>query len=176
MAQSNDESLGLDWIASNDVGVASGGGGGGGGGRSKRAAGHGHDAIDVTMTEVASQSHGVSSVDIGDSFTYEIVIDLSGIAVGDKADLVIEIFAMDQNNGEAKGEQKYCTKKRQSILFILAAITGFHLCQVHESKTRGPNVQTIQTNPIFTDYYKADYPTVVRADYDGRGWFGSLIF
>ena len=108
VAQSNDESLGLDWIASNDVGVASGGGGGG---RSKRAAGHGHDAIDVTMTEVASQSHGVSSVDIGDSFTYELVIDLSGIAVGDKADLVIEIFAMDQNNGEAKGEQKYCTKK-----------------------------------------------------------------
>ena len=98
VAQSNDESLGLDWIGSNDVRVASGDGGG----RSKRAAGHGHDAIDVTMTEVASQSHGVSSVDIGDSFTYELVIDLSGIAVGDKADLVVEIFAMDQNNGETK--------------------------------------------------------------------------
>lgn len=101
VAQSNDESLGLDWIASNDVGVARGGGGG----RSRRAAGHGHDAIVVAMTELASQSHGVSSVDIGDSFTYELEIDLSGIAVGDKADLVIEIFAMDQNNGEAKKMQ-----------------------------------------------------------------------
>ena len=101
VAQSNDESLGLDWIASNDVGFA------GGGGRSKRAADYGHDNIDVTMTEVASQSHGVSSVDIGDSFTYELAIDLSGIHVGEKADLVIEIFAMDENNGKAKkGQEK----------------------------------------------------------------------
>ena len=94
MAENSDESLGLDWIAasSNDVGHA--------GRRVKRAPGHGHDNIVVTMSEVASQSHGVSSVDIGDSFTYELVIDLSGIAVGEKADLAIEIFAMDQNNGE----------------------------------------------------------------------------
>ena len=98
VAPSNDESLGIDWIASNDVGAAYGDGGGGE--RSKRAIGHGHDSINVSMTEVASQSHGVNQVDIGDSFTYELVIDLSGIPVGEKADMVIEIFAMDQNNGE----------------------------------------------------------------------------
>ena len=97
VAPSNDESLGIDWIASNDVGFADGGGKGE---RSKRAIGYGHDSINVSMTEVASQSHGVNQVDIGDSFTYELVIDLSGIPVGEKADMVIEIFAMDQNNGE----------------------------------------------------------------------------
>jgi hypothetical protein len=51
------------------------------------------------MEEVSSSSRGVSSVDIGDSFTFVLTIDLSGIAVGQKSDLAIEFFAMDATNG-----------------------------------------------------------------------------
>lgn len=44
---------------------------------------------------------------------------------------------------------------------LFSAITGFHMCQVHEISPRGTNVKTIQTNPVYTDYSKANYPTIV---------------
>ncbi len=65
------------------------------------------DDIVVTMTEIASQTRGPTVVDIGDSFTYELVIDLSGIAIGQKSDLAIEIFAMDATNGFVQIKYKF---------------------------------------------------------------------
>ena len=54
----------------------------------------------ITMTEVASMTRGENEVDVGDSFTFRAEIDLPGIAAADKADLNIEVFAINPDLGE----------------------------------------------------------------------------
>ena len=52
------------------------------------------------MEEVASQTRGEFEVDVGDSFTFRATIDLPGISAAEKADLNIEVFAINPDDGE----------------------------------------------------------------------------
>lgn len=58
------------------------------------------DATNFTLVEVASQTISSSMVDVGDSFTFEVVVDLPGIIVANKSDMVIEIFGLDADSGK----------------------------------------------------------------------------
>jgi len=82
----------------------------------------------VTLTEVASQGVDPSSVHTGDSFTFEFELDLPGVAAKDSSDLVVEVFAMQQNY----------------------EVGGFHVCQPHMD-VRGENVASISDFPIYDD-------------------------
>ena len=61
------------------------------------------EAVAVTLTRVAMQTQGITNVDYGDSFTYEAEIDLPGIEDADKADLAIEVFALEPDSGGKNG-------------------------------------------------------------------------
>ncbi len=50
-----------------------------------------------TMEETASQSLGGGQADIGDSFTYKVVVDLPHISSA--TDITMEIFAIDPTTG-----------------------------------------------------------------------------
>lgn len=52
------------------------------------------------MTEVASQTIGPDDVDIGDSFTFQVEIDLPAVTPTDKSDLVFELFGLDAADGK----------------------------------------------------------------------------
>ena len=65
-------------------------------------AGHTLDAANFDLVEIASHTHGSTIMEIGDSYTFKGTIDLPGIDVSDKADLKIEIFVIDPNDGEKK--------------------------------------------------------------------------
>ena len=51
-----------------------------------------------TMTETASQSLGSGNADIGDSFTYNVVVDLPHLS--EATDITMEIFAIDPTTGK----------------------------------------------------------------------------
>eukprot|EP00095_Tigriopus_kingsejongensis_P012590 maker-scaffold642_size120736-snap-gene-0.18 protein:Tk12590 transcript:maker-scaffold642_size120736-snap-gene-0.18-mRNA-1 annotation:"hypothetical protein" len=92
-----DNDLGLDWLradagADNRTSFM-------GRTRLKRVAGIEMTNATFTMTEVASQSNGNNSATIGDSFTYEVILDLPGIGLDKKGDLIFEIFGLDSDNG-----------------------------------------------------------------------------
>ena len=60
------------------------------------------------LTEVASQGIAADQADIGDSWTFELTINLPpGIAVEDSKELRVEIFGLDPAGG----------------------VFGFHMCQ-----------------------------------------------
>jgi hypothetical protein len=63
--------------------------------------GNDYNSTLFTMLEVASQTINESLVDIGDSFTFQVTIDLPGIDIDDKADVSFEIFAIDQNGSKS---------------------------------------------------------------------------
>ena len=52
------------------------------------------------MTMTAYQTRGTTQVDVGESFTFVAEIDFPGIAVADKSDLTVEVFAMNADNGK----------------------------------------------------------------------------
>ena len=59
--------------------------------------------VAVTLTRVAMQTQGITNVDYGDSFTYEAEIDLPAIQDAEKADLAIEVFALEPDSGGENG-------------------------------------------------------------------------
>ena len=61
----------------------------------------------LNLTEVASEAIAADLADVGDSWTFELTIDLPGVAVEDNRDLKVELFGLDA----AKG------------------VFGFHMCQ-----------------------------------------------
>ena len=52
------------------------------------------------MTEIASQTISPTEVDIGDSFTFRVTLDLPAIPAAAKADLTFELFGLDPADGE----------------------------------------------------------------------------
>ena len=54
------------------------------------------------MTEISSQTTGTeaTAVDVGDSFTYAMRLDLPGVALDKKSDLVVEMFGMVPGQGK----------------------------------------------------------------------------
>ena len=64
-------------------------------------AGYDLDDAVFTMTEISSQTTGATAtaVDIGDSFTYNMRLDLPGVDVSAKSDLSVEIFGMMPGQG-----------------------------------------------------------------------------
>ena len=61
----------------------------------------------MNLTEVASQAIAADQADIGDSWTFELTLDLPGVAAEDSKDLRVEIFGLDPTGG----------------------VFGFHICQ-----------------------------------------------
>ena len=52
------------------------------------------------IEEIASQTKGHDQIDVGDSFTFHAVLDLTAVDVDDKSDLKFEAFAMSSTQGE----------------------------------------------------------------------------
>ena len=48
---------------------------------------------------MASQTIGPADVDIGDSFTFQVELDLPGVTSADKSNLEFELFGLDANDG-----------------------------------------------------------------------------
>ncbi len=95
-ASMNDPGLGSDWLStdldvSNSLSLA----------RDKRAASMLLEDSLFNMTEVASQTIAADQADIGDSWTFDIVLDLPGIAIVDKSDITVELFGLDPDYGRA---------------------------------------------------------------------------
>ncbi|TRY70980.1 hypothetical protein TCAL_11101 [Tigriopus californicus] len=63
--------------------------------RVKRALGNDLSEITLHMIEKASQTISSTEVNLGDSFTFEAVLDLPRISIENKSDLNIEIFSLD---------------------------------------------------------------------------------
>ena len=64
----------------------------------------------MNLTEVASHAIAADQADIGDSWTFELTIDLPGADAKDSKDLKVEIFGLDSNS--------------------TGGVFGFHMCQV----------------------------------------------
>ena len=58
------------------------------------------DAITVNLTEVSRQAISENAVDIGNSFNYQLVIDLPAIDVANSTDFSVEFFATSQITGK----------------------------------------------------------------------------
>ncbi|XP_059091103.1 uncharacterized protein LOC131886721 [Tigriopus californicus] len=99
--------------------------------RKKRVVGTNINDANFTFVEVASQTMGSMLVEIGDSFTFEVTIDLPGILDTKKSDMVIEIFGLDSSNG----------------------VAGIHVCQAHEEEIsgHGENIRSIQEYPVYVN-------------------------
>ena len=59
--------------------------------------GTGYDNTTVRLREVASQTISGSRVDVGDTFTFELAVDLAHVI--NPADLNVEIFGMEPDEG-----------------------------------------------------------------------------
>jgi hypothetical protein len=59
------------------------------------------DVLSVNMTEVSRQAVSTNAVDIGDSFNFQIVIDLPAIDAINSTDLTAEFFATSPLTGKA---------------------------------------------------------------------------
>jgi len=68
-----------------------------------------------------------------------VTVDLPGIAIENKADLNIEIFVIDPDDG----------------------LTGWHICQAHVVD-KGDGIEAIQENAVYEDHLKTGHPTIVR--------------
>ena len=53
----------------------------------------------MNFTEVSQTAASVNSVDIGDSFVYNVVFDLPSISVDNSTDLNAEFFAVSSTTG-----------------------------------------------------------------------------
>jgi hypothetical protein len=60
------------------------------------------DAMSVNLTEVSRQAVSSSAVDIGNSFTYNLIIDLPAITANNSLDLSAEFFAVNTATGEGR--------------------------------------------------------------------------
>lgn len=107
--------------------------------RVKRATGTSMEDVIFSMTEIASQSLGGGNADIGDSFTYNVAVDLPDLSA-EATDIKMEIFAIEPTTG----------------------IAGFSICQSTEMVSNRGDQVTVSTGPIYKDVAKADFPTVVE--------------
>jgi hypothetical protein len=57
------------------------------------------DAMTVNLTEVSRQAVSTTAVDIGNSFTYQLTLDLPGITVSNSFDVTAEFFAVNTGTG-----------------------------------------------------------------------------
>jgi hypothetical protein len=57
------------------------------------------DAMTVNLTEVSRQAVSSSAVDIGNSFTYNLIVDLPAIAANASLDIGAEFFAVNTVTG-----------------------------------------------------------------------------
>ena len=57
------------------------------------------DDLKVNLTEVSRQAVSESAVDIGNSFTYELILDLPIIAKADMLNMTAEFFAVNTVTG-----------------------------------------------------------------------------
>ena len=62
----------------------------------------------MSLTEVASEAIAADQADVGDSWTFELTIELPRVDIEDSRNLKVELFGLDA----AKG------------------VFGFHICQV----------------------------------------------
>jgi hypothetical protein len=53
----------------------------------------------VNLTEVSRQAVSTTAVDIGNSFTYQLTLDLPGITVSNSFDVTAEFFAVNTGTG-----------------------------------------------------------------------------
>ena len=69
--------------------------------RRKRSASDGASIEDYmfSLTEVASQTIAADQAEFGDSWTFELVIDLPILDIGDMTDIKIELFGLDPDYG-----------------------------------------------------------------------------
>ena len=69
--------------------------------RKKRSASDGASIEDYmfSLTEVASQTIAADQAEFGDSWTFELVIDLPILDIGDMTDIKIELFGLDPDYG-----------------------------------------------------------------------------
>ncbi len=58
------------------------------------------DAITVNLTTVSQQAVSENAVDIGNSFTYQLVIDLPAIDAANSTDFSLEFFAFSPLTGK----------------------------------------------------------------------------
>ena len=59
------------------------------------------DAITINLTELSRQAISENAVDIGNSFTYQLVIDLPAIDAVNSTDFSVEFFATSSLTGNA---------------------------------------------------------------------------
>lgn len=102
LGSSNDEMLGDAWeesdfSSSSQLTLS----------RPKRAVGDSMDDIIINMNEVASETVAADEADMGDSWTFELVIDLPKISLEDKSDIKVELFGLDPDTGKIILEEIY---------------------------------------------------------------------
>jgi hypothetical protein len=102
LGSSNDEMLGDAWeesdfSSSSQLTLS----------RPKRAVGDSMDDIIINMNEVASETVAADEADMGDSWTFELVIDLPKITLEDKSDIKVELFGLDPDTGKIILEEIY---------------------------------------------------------------------
>ncbi len=91
------------------------------------------------MTELTARSPGgYFAMNKGDSYTFQMDVDLPGIQSVDRGKLAIEVFVLDPNNG----------------------LAGFHICDAVMS-TPGGQIVANQTDPIYSEVAKAGYENSV---------------
>ena len=57
------------------------------------------DATIVTLTKMPGKTYSESAMDIGNSFTYQLIVDLPAIAVQNSTDITSELFAITPQTG-----------------------------------------------------------------------------
>ena len=92
----------------------------------------------MNLTEVASQAIAADQAGIGDSWTFELMIDLPGVAVEDYKDLKVEIFGLDPTAGVFGFHM--CQGKKFNIFLSSAC----YLCPFHElGRSRGIGLPSV---------------------------------
>jgi hypothetical protein len=79
------------------------------------------DAITVTLTTVSQQAVSENAVDIGNSFTYQLVIDLPAIDAAYSTDFSIEFFAFSPLTGKFYCRQTHFRFCLKTVIYL------FHL-------------------------------------------------
>ncbi len=108
---------------------------------------------------IASQTISDNEVEVGDSYTIEVHIDMPGITVEDRSDLVVEVFAVRPDQGTL--HLLFIFVISTFNLFLNAEIGGFHMCQV-KAEHVGNNLMSVQENPVYEEEYFDGAPSLVR--------------
>ncbi len=106
--------------------------------------------------DVASQVISATQIDVGDSYTFRVELDLPQVPADQRSDLKVEIFALTADQGLfAYVKHFHLLHMSLSVNVRPTEVGGFHICQTHVPEVtneRGKQLNAVQDHPVYEEH------------------------